>query len=169
MGTTFQSFHARHNDPKKVWAAIEEAGGCPVLLSRAVEDGWCSFYPKAVRKPRKLAAEVSEALGGLVLLFDVYDSDSCEIGLYNAGKLATRFVNEYEDRQGEPGDAKRFAKYARNHDEADIRSVLDRETVFAEEIAAGLAGYYGLSRERVVRGFAWVKSPDEVGLVLAPG
>ena len=55
-------------------------------------------------KPRKLALAVSETLGVPVLLLEVYDSDSCEVALYNAGKLVSRFANEYEDRSGEPGN-----------------------------------------------------------------
>jgi len=171
MGTSFHNLHARHDDSQAVWAAVAGAGGCPALIGRTAEAGWCSVYPKDVMKPRKLALAVSETLGVPVLLLEVYDSDSCEVALYNAGKLVSRFANEYEDRSGEPGNEAKFAKYAQNHDEAGIRAVLDLDPVFAEDIAIALAAYFGLSRERVMCGFSWFKddAPERRGLVLAPG
>ena len=157
--------------PKPTVTTISKCSLLQLTTHRDAEAGWCSVYPQDFIKPRKLALAVSESLDVPVLLLDVYDSDSCEVVLYNAGKLVTRFVNAYEDRPREPGNALRFAKYANDRDEASIRSVLDLEPVFAEDIAIGLAAYFGISRERVLCGFPWFKddAPERVGLVLAPG
>jgi hypothetical protein len=170
MGTTFQNLHALHGDHQAVWTAVQGAGGCPALFGRAPGE-WCSLYPQDCREPRKLARAVSATLGAPVLVFDVYDSDSCEIALYNAGELVTRFANEYEDRPAASGDEVKFAKYAKNQDAAGIRAALDATPVFAEDIAIALAAYFDITRERVMFGFDWFNAdaPERSGLALSMG
>ena len=153
MGTTFWSFHVENGDPQRIWSALTDGG--PALIERTPTAGWCSVYPKDMGRAQKLARVVSTALATRVLFVQVYDSDVCDVVLYNEGKRVTRFANEGDDHPAEAGDAKRFAKYARRANEAAIRAVLDQTPVFAEDFAIGLAELFGLERDRVVYAFGW--------------
>jgi hypothetical protein len=138
-------------------------------VARTPEAGWCSLYPKDSSDARGLAKAASESLRTAALLFGVFDSDSCEISLFQAGRLLTKFANAYEGRLAKPGNVEKFARYATGATPAKIRRVLGRRTVLAEETAINLGAQFGLSTARIACDFAHASRQSPDWLLLAQG
>jgi hypothetical protein len=169
MGTSFCNFHLKHDDPQSVWMAVAEATSSGFYVARTPEAGWCSLYPQDSSDAHGLAKAASESLRTAALLFEVYDSDSCKIALFQAGRLLAKFANAYEDRLAKPGNVEKFAGYATGATPARIRSVLERQTVLAEETAFDMGAQFGLSTARIACDFAHVSRQSTDWLLLAQG
>jgi hypothetical protein len=167
MGTSFCNFHIKHDDPQSVWLAVAEATSSGFCIIRTPEAGWCSLYPKDSSEAHGLAKAASESLRTAALLFEVYDSDSCAIALFHAGRLLTKFANAYEDRLARPGNVEKFARYATGATPTRIRTVLERHTVLAEETAFNMGEQFGLSTARIACDFAHASRQSPDGLLLA--
>jgi hypothetical protein len=157
MGTYLFNFHVRADHRDAVGGALATLGRAfPAYVSDA-KNGWVSVYPSNAKELTSQARKVSELLGCVVLAFEVYDSDECRAVVYNQGRRVARRRIGPEVDDPEPGDPKRFAKYASAGATERFRAILAEKPTFAEETAYALAGAFGVSDDRVEFSYEWAK------------
>ncbi len=162
---------------------VPAAEGEPADRTILVEDGpaWLSIYDESTEGQRQddldhLAARLSEHLATEALSILVHDSDVLELRLFRSGEQLDRFNSHpsyfgkvsAKKRKAMAGNAELWAPLlAPGANDKDLRSVWDREKLFAEETLAETSKLLGLDGGRTGIGFNYAEKSDPKYVKLA--
>ncbi len=160
MGLFCASIHLKTADSRAVKRAVSEIVDDPEVLDAA--GGWVSAYAPGLlerfeAERKHPAAFVSHRLGLRSISFSVYDSDIARYWLHNNGELRDSFNSwpgYFEDAAPQPagGDpAELLSLCEPGIDRETIRRVLRSDSVFADDIVAGVAELVGINEERALQ------------------
>ena len=160
MGLFCASIHFKTADARAVKRALSETVDDPEVLDAA--GGWVSAYAPGLlerfeTERKHPAAFVSHRLGLRSVSFSVYDSDIARYWLHSNGELRDSFNSwpgYFEDAAPQPagGDPAELLSLCEPGTDPDtIRRVLQPDSVFADDIVAGLAELVGINDERALQ------------------
>lgn len=172
MGLFCVSMHSRTTDDTGLSRALSRRGLTEYRVLTA-KNGWVSLYEAEVSaqdddRIRELAGGLSTDLHVAAIAFMVHDSDIACYWLYDDGRLLDQYNScpDYFDDGDEPsgpagGRPDVLVRYCRaGVSQDDLAAILAQETVFADDVIAGLAAALGIDVKRALSDYRDIGGPE---------